>query len=177
LAKFADPSYNPMITKTGWSAAQLKNGEKPYLETAKGVKVDLITDFPAHNQLSRCHLALTTVGANTAELGALAIPMIILLPTQQLDAMRTWDGLPGLLAQLPGVGSLFAKIINLYMLRKKRLYAWPNVRWCRNCSGIIRGITTRRSGKYGDILVRESRTIRGYPAKIAGSARASRSRG
>ena len=127
LAKFADPSYNPMITKTGWSAAQLKNGEKPYLETDKGVKVDLITDFPAHNQLSRCHLALTTVGANTAELGALAIPMIILLPTQQLDAMRTWDGLPGLLAQLPGVGSLFAKIINLYMLRKKRLYAWPNI--------------------------------------------------
>jgi len=111
LAKFADPSYNPMITKTGWS----------------GLKVDLITDFPAHNQLSRCHLALTTVGANTAELGALAIPMIILLPTQQLDAMRTWDGLPGLLAQLPGVGSLFAKIINLYMLRKKRLYAWPNI--------------------------------------------------
>jgi lipid-A-disaccharide synthase len=127
LAKFADPSYNPMITKTGWSAAKLKNGEKPYLETDKGVKVDLITDFPAHNQLSRCHLALTTVGANTAELGALAIPMIILLPTQQLDAMRTWDGLPGLLAQLPGVGSLFAKIINLYMLRKKRLYAWPNI--------------------------------------------------
>jgi lipid-A-disaccharide synthase len=127
LAKFADPSYNPMINKTGWSAAKLKNGEKPYLETAKGVKVDLITAFPAHNQLSRCHLALTTVGANTAELGALAIPMIILLPTQQLDAMRTWDGLPGLLAQLPGVGSLFAKIINLYMLRKKRLYAWPNI--------------------------------------------------
>jgi hypothetical protein len=127
LAKFADPNYNPMIAKTGWSRAELKTGENPYLETAKGLKIDLITDFPAHNQLSRCHLALTTVGANTAELGALAIPMIILLPTQQLDAMRTWDGVPGLLANLPGVGSLFAKIINLYMFRKKRLYAWPNI--------------------------------------------------
>jgi lipid-A-disaccharide synthase len=38
-------------------------------------------------------LCLTTVGANTAELGSLAVPMIVLLPTQQLDAMRAWDGL------------------------------------------------------------------------------------
>ena len=98
-----------------------------YKKPVHGVKVDILTSFPARNQFYRCHLDLRTVGANTAELGALAIPMIILLPTQQLDAMRTWDGLPGLLAQLPGVGSLFAKIINLYMLRKKRLYAWPNI--------------------------------------------------
>jgi hypothetical protein len=127
LAKFADPNVNPMIAKTGWSRATLKGGDSPYLETDKGLKVDLMTEFPAHTHLSRCHLALTTVGANTAELGALGIPMIVLLPTQQLDAMRTWDGLPGLLANLPGLGSGFAKLINVVMLRQQRWYAWPNI--------------------------------------------------
>jgi hypothetical protein len=127
LARFADPRHNEIITKTGWTRARLVEGDIPYLETPEGLKVELFTDFPAHNILSRCHLALTTVGANTAELGALGIPMIVLLPTQQLDAMRTWDGLPGLLANLPGVGSTFAKLINRVMLRKNRLYAWPNL--------------------------------------------------
>ena len=60
--------------------------------------------------------------------------MIVLLPTQQLDAMRAWDGLPGLLARLPGVGSSFAKVINWLMLqlvlRQKRLFAWPNI-WAK----------------------------------------------
>jgi lipid-A-disaccharide synthase len=57
--------------------------------------------------------------------------MIVLLPTQQLDAMRAWDGLPGILARLPGVGHGLARIINLIILqqvlRKKRLFAWPNI--------------------------------------------------
>jgi lipid-A-disaccharide synthase len=57
--------------------------------------------------------------------------MIVLLPTQQLDAMRAWDGLPGILARLPGVGHGLARIINFIILqqvlRKKRLFAWPNI--------------------------------------------------
>jgi lipid-A-disaccharide synthase len=60
--------------------------------------------------------------------------MIVLLPSQQLDAMRAWDGLPGLLARLPGVGSSLATIINWLMLqlvlRQKRLFAWPNI-WAK----------------------------------------------
>jgi lipid-A-disaccharide synthase len=71
------------------------------------------------------------VGANTAELGALAVPMIVLLPTQQLDAMRAWDGLPGLLANLPVVGTSMAKIINWMVLQRLGLLAWPN-RWARS---------------------------------------------
>jgi lipid A disaccharide synthetase len=50
---------------------------------------------------------------------------------QQLDAMRAWDGLPGLLARLPGIGQGFAKVINFIVLqqtlRNKRLFAWPNI--------------------------------------------------
>lgn len=145
LAKYADPEQNPVISAWGLAAAQLKPDNfniadlnieiqakiaNFYLETATGLRVDLYTETPAYHLLSQCTLCLTTVGANTAELGALAVPTIVLLPTQQLDAMRAWDGLPGILANLPGFGAYFAKLINWWVLRKKQLYAWPNI-WAK----------------------------------------------
>jgi lipid-A-disaccharide synthase len=53
--------------------------------------------------------------------------MLVILPTNQLDAMRAWNGPLGILANLPGVGSLFAKVINTIMLRRVGLLAWPNI--------------------------------------------------
>jgi len=133
LAKFADPTQNPLIPQFGnFSANLIQDQGQPFLQIKKdgqptSVRVELYTESPAHHLLAQCRLCFTTVGANTAELGALAVPMIVLLPTQQLDAMRSWDGLPGLLANLPGVGTLFARLINSWFLRKTRLLAWPNI--------------------------------------------------
>jgi lipid-A-disaccharide synthase len=136
LARFADPQQNPLIQQLGWAEAKLvipptDSSDRPFLKTSNGLCVELWRAFPAHDLLSQCCLCLTTVGANTAELGSLAVPMIVLLPMQQLDAMRAWDGLPGLLARLPGIGQGFAKVINFIVLqqtlRKKRLFAWPNI--------------------------------------------------
>ena len=104
-----------------------QENEKYYLQTQTGLNIELISQFPAHEPLQECCLTLTTVGANTAELGALGIPMIVLLPTQQLDAMRTWDGIPGILANLPLVGSELAKLINARVVKTGRLFAWPNI--------------------------------------------------
>lgn len=129
LADFANPEKNPMIDKVGGGEAELiLDSSQPMLKTRnKGVCVELWTRSPAYDLLSQCTLCLTTVGANTAELGALAIPMIVLLPTQQLDAMRAWDGIPGLLANLPLVGTSMAKAINWVVLRRIGLLAWPNI--------------------------------------------------
>jgi lipid-A-disaccharide synthase len=132
LAEFADSQHNPLVSCMGGTSAQLRLPEAnspalPYLETPAGLRVTLVTEFPAHAALSPCQLALTTVGANTAELAALGLPMLVLLPTQQFDAMRNWDGIPGLLAGLPLVGSTFAKLINWFVLRQGRLFAWPNI--------------------------------------------------
>lgn len=127
LARFADPQQNPVIPQVGGAVAELVIGERPFLQTATGLCVELWTRSPAYDVLSQCSLCLTTVGANTAELGALAIPMIVLLPTQQLDAMRAWNGLPGLLANLPVAGSSFAKVINWLAVRRLGLLAWPNI--------------------------------------------------
>ncbi|GAB4280230.1 MAG: hypothetical protein Fur0025_08040 [Oscillatoriaceae cyanobacterium] len=129
LANFASESKNPLIAKLGGTEARLirEQDNSYFLETRSGVRVQIWTETPAYGLLSQCRLCLTTVGANTAELGSLAVPMIVLLPTQQLDAMRAWDGIPGLLANLPLVGSSFAKTINWLVLRQKRLFAWPNI--------------------------------------------------
>lgn len=139
LARFANPQQNPLIQQLGWGEAKLivptpDTQDKAWLETPSGLCIELWRKFPAYDLLSQCHLCLTTVGANTAELGSLAVPMIVLLPTQQLDAMRAWDGLPGLLARLPRIGSGLIRIINLIMiqqiLRQKRLFSWPNI-WAK----------------------------------------------
>ncbi|MFQ3628254.1 MAG: lipid-A-disaccharide synthase [Cyanobacteriota bacterium] len=136
LARFADPEKNAIAHYFGAVRASLvppaQSGGPfpdhcPSLKTERGVPISLWTRFPAYDLLQRCQLCLTTVGANTAELGALAVPMIVFLPTQQLDAMRAWDGIPGLLANLPGVGGAIAKLINGWFLRKSRLLAWPNI--------------------------------------------------
>ena len=132
LASFADADKNPMSQYFGGVSAKLFDvdsidSDKPYLQTTTGLKVELSLKHPAYDLLSQCSICITTVGANTAELGSLAVPMIVLLPTQQLDAMRSWDGIPGLLANLPFVGTSFAKLINSYFLKRKGLLAWPNI--------------------------------------------------
>lgn len=128
LSRFADPAQNPIARHFGNVGATLVQEQaESFLETVDGLRIHLWTAFPAYDLLTQCCLCITTVGANTAELGALAIPMIVLVPMQQPDAMRAWDGIPGLLSNLPGVGTAFATIINWWFLRKPRLLAWPNI--------------------------------------------------
>ncbi|MEL7038431.1 MAG: lipid-A-disaccharide synthase [Cyanobacteria bacterium J06592_8] len=130
LAQFANPKFNPILTKIGNFNAVLKHDNPPYFQLASGLKIYLYTETPAYGLLSQCRLCLTTIGANTAELGSLGVPMIVLLPTQQLDAMRAWDGIPGLLANFPLMGSLFAKTINGFVLQQGKRFAWPNI-WAK----------------------------------------------
>jgi lipid-A-disaccharide synthase len=129
ISQYANSRFNFLVTSLGNVEAQLvnSNSDQAYFITSGGTKINLVTEFPAYQTLLNCQICLTTVGANTAELTALGIPMIVLLPTQQLDAMRSWDGLPGLLANLPGLGTVFAKLINWLVLKQGRLFAWPNI--------------------------------------------------
>ena len=95
--------------------------------TAAGTTITLLEGHPAYGALRRCTLALTTVGANTAELGALGLPMLVLLPTQHLQLLRTWDGYQGLLSHLPLLGSMVAMTLARARLRRCRFFAWPNI--------------------------------------------------
>lgn len=135
LASYGNKKNNPLINDLGRVTGELiTEKNKLYLQTSGGINIKLITEFPCYEELIKCDLCLTTVGANTAQLGALAIPMIVLLPIYQLEAMKSWDGLPGLLANLPIIGNSLAKSINWivvqYTVKNKKLYAWPNI-WAK----------------------------------------------
>jgi len=135
LADYANPQSNPFVRVFDASAVTLIQPETanslPYLKTERGTQIYLWQPFPAHAVTSQCQICLTTVGANTAELGSLGIPMIVLLPIQQIDAMNAWDGLYGLLVNLPIVGKPCNRFINrvflAYLRRSKKLLAWPNI--------------------------------------------------
>jgi lipid-A-disaccharide synthase len=139
LARYADPQFNPILTRFGSNVAATlitPPDAPPYLKTAQGNRIELWTDHPAHDRLRQCQVCITTIGANTAELAALNVPMGVIIPTQQIDAMRAWDGLPGLIAKLPGIGVAFITAFNSVMYwqyqrreqqGKKILFAWPNL--------------------------------------------------
>jgi hypothetical protein len=130
LFRYLDPELNPAFESVQGAQATLVEPKEglPYLLTDKGARVLLWQRVPPYDLMAHCQLCITTVGANTAELASLAVPMLVLLPTQQLDAMRAWDGIPGLLANLPLLGTGFAKLINYWVLRQGLgLKAWPNI--------------------------------------------------
>ncbi|MEO0685163.1 MAG: lipid-A-disaccharide synthase, partial [Cyanobacteria bacterium J06649_11] len=48
-------------------------------------------------------------------------------PIPRTHSIQLLSGIPGLLANLPFVGTSFAKLINSYFLKRKGLLAWPNI--------------------------------------------------
>ena len=97
------------------------------LITKHSTEILIQEKHPAYSDLSQCDLALTTVGANTAELGSLTIPMIVVVPTQHILVMEAWDGLVGLIARLPIIKWFLGILINFVKMRKRGYMAWPNI--------------------------------------------------
>ena len=128
LAGYAHPKLNPdMAVIYGTSAILEQTNLGSQFVTPFGSIVQLWTSFPAYSVLANCDLCLTTVGANTAELAYLGVPMIVVIPTNKLEAMRAWDGILGLLARLPGLGTGLTRLINRMALRWLNHLAWPNI--------------------------------------------------
>ncbi|GAB4210537.1 MAG: hypothetical protein OHK0012_01060 [Synechococcales cyanobacterium] len=128
LANYAQVKLNADIDVAYGSTATVEHSSAGvHLVTAGGTPVSLWPAFPPYTLFSHCDLCLTTVGANTAELSYLGVPMVVVLPINRLDVMRSWDGIPGILARLPLVGTVFAKLINWIALRTLGLLAWPNI--------------------------------------------------
>jgi lipid A disaccharide synthetase len=123
LLAYGGPS-NPLMRGRGAGELRLEDGE---IVTAAGTRIRLEERHPAHAALSQCALALTTVGANTAELGALGVPMIVLVPTQHLEVMQAWDGWMGLVARLPLLRRLLGVALTAWRMRHHGHLAWPNI--------------------------------------------------
>lgn len=124
-------SGNPIQRHYGGQPPRLLEPEagssQRWLISGAGTPILLFEQHPAHGPLSQCALALTTVGANTAELGALGVPMIVLVPTQHLQVMQAWDGWLGLLARLPLLRWLLGLALTAWRMRQRGFLAWPNI--------------------------------------------------
>ena len=127
LLAYAGPA-NPIAVHYAAGEPQLLQGpDGQELRTPAGTRILLVEQQPAHGVLSQCRLALTTVGANTAELGALGVPMIVLVPTQHLQVMQAWDGGLGILARLPILRWLLGAALTAWRMRHHGFLAWPNI--------------------------------------------------
>lgn len=141
LNTYTDPALNPAVSLLQAPIPTLHKPKTglPYWQLGKpgenGPKIHLWQRFPALDLFSQCQLCFTTVGANTAQLGALGTPMIVLLPTQRLGALQLADGWPGLLSRLPGVGPLIRNLINPLIIKtlqkSGKHFAWPNI-WAKH---------------------------------------------
>ena len=98
------------------------------IETSKNTKIYLIKKHPCYEILNQCDLAITTVGANTAELATINLPMLVILPTQHLKMMNAWDGIFGVIGKIPLINRFLTLIVKYFYFKKKKFYAWPNIK-------------------------------------------------
>tara|TARA_Y100001933_G_scaffold36281_1_gene31383 strand:- start:455 stop:1072 length:618 start_codon:yes stop_codon:yes gene_type:complete len=98
------------------------------LQTEKNTKIYLIASSPAYQTLKQCELAITTVGANTAELAAINLPMIVVLPTQHLNLMNAWDGIFGIIGKIPIINKIISTCVKNWYLNNKQFFSWPNIK-------------------------------------------------
>ena len=68
------------------------------------------------------------MGANTSELASIALPMIIVLPTQHLSVMNAWDGILGILGKISFINKLLTVIVKYWHLKTTKFFAWPNIK-------------------------------------------------
>jgi lipid-A-disaccharide synthase len=128
LARWGRPDNRDIGLVAGLPGTLVREGGREWLASPGGARVLLSFERPAYDLMAASDLAFTTVGANTSELGILGVPMLVLIPTNRWDAMRAWDGLPGLMSNLPGVGSAIASFINKRLVARLGLLSWPNIR-------------------------------------------------
>ena len=98
------------------------------IETSKNTKIYLIKKHPCYEILKECDLAITTVGANTAELAAIPLPMLVVLPTQHLNMMNAWDGIFGVIGKISFINRFLTFIIKNFYFKKKKFFSWPNIK-------------------------------------------------
>ena len=129
--KYFGSNKNPITKqyKSGIKSIMKANKEETrgILITKNSTVILIQEKHPAYSDLSQCELALTTVGANTAELGSLNIPMIVVVPTQHMLVMEAWDGPLGLIARLPILKWFLGLLISFLKMRKRGFLALPNI--------------------------------------------------
>ena len=54
--------------------------------------------------------------------------MLVVLPTQHLNIMNAWDGIFGVIGKISFINRFLTFIIKNFYLKKKKFFAWPNIK-------------------------------------------------
>ena len=129
---FFQSKKNPISNYYSSKIKTIKDLKNPIfdhvIKTSNNTKIYLINKHPCHEILKECDLAVTTVGANTAELAAIAMPMIVILPTQHLSVMNAWDGIFGIIGKISFFNKLMTLLVKYWNLKTKKFFSWPNLK-------------------------------------------------
>ncbi len=129
---FFQSERNPIAKYYSSKIKTIKNINDPnfdyVIETSKNTKIYLVNKHPCYEILKECDLAITTVGANTAELAAIALPMLVVLPTQHLNMMNAWDGIFGVIGKISFINKFLTLTLKYLYFKKKQFFAWPNIK-------------------------------------------------
>ncbi len=138
------------------------------IETSKNTKIYLINKNPCYEVLQNCQLAITTVGANTAELAAINLPMIVVLPTQHLNVMSAWDGIFGIIGKIPLVNKLLTLIIKTWKFKKNKFFSWPNIKARKSVvPERIGNISPKEIAKEAEYLIRNEQYLRNIKINLS----------
>ena len=111
-----------------------------FITTQRGTKVRVVSEMP-YEVMNACDLIMTIPGTNTAQIGVVGCPMLVVAPLNKPEEIPL-DGIAGYIQYIPLIG----KSIKAYLVRKfsKSLFftAIPNRRAKKEIAMEIRGVLT-----------------------------------
>ena len=103
---------------------------KPHLKEKVLAKHDLsnfiIKEVDTRKLIKISEFIITIPGTNTAEIAYMGTPFMVIIPLNEPKTLQ-FDGLFGLIGNLPILGVLIKKIIIKVLLSKKRYFSLPNM--------------------------------------------------
>ncbi len=101
-----------------------RDGDEAFMVTPGGVRMRLARSGEVASQ---ANVVVTLPGTNTAELGAVGVPMVMVLPTWSAE-LAPLPGLAGHLGRLPVVGWRLKRLVAEATVRAMKYFSHPNRR-------------------------------------------------
>jgi lipid A disaccharide synthetase len=116
-----------------------QDGDK-YVQMDNGFRVRIVSG-DRHEAISASDLVLTIPGTNTAEIGALGVPMVSVFPTNFPDEIPL-EGTIDLICRVPLLGMLLKRTLIKWIAMKTRYFALPNIKANKELVPEINGNTS-----------------------------------